>query len=195
MATKKPVVEKTAKRPPPKKPGTRNRDWTPLRDEYVTGDISLPELAKKHGASESTVRKQCAAGKWPEARESFRDELGAETRRKIAAKYAAGKVRDFERLEMAADRLSAEIESGELAANSLDAATKALIETTKAKAALAGDPVTEKKEVNVTGNLDVAHHGLEDMTYDELIALRASVAVGTGKGTGKARPARRGRAG
>ena len=165
-------------KPPRKKPGTPNRDWTPIRDDYVTGKMALHELAKKHGVSLPSLTHRCTNDKWGAQRDSFRAELGRETQRKITAKYAAGKVKDFERLEKASDALAEQIESGLLEANSVEAATKGLIEVTKAKAALAGEPIADKSEVKVTGDVNLNVRRFKELTEDELDELRKTVAAG-----------------
>lgn len=46
-------------------------DWKALEAEYVAGDMSVAELAAKHGISKSTMSKQAAKGKWAEKRKKF----------------------------------------------------------------------------------------------------------------------------
>ena len=189
MAEKKTTAKAPAKKaapknkPPIRQPGTPNRDWTPIRGDYVTGDVTLPELAKKHDVSLPSVTHRCTNDKWVAARDSFRAELGRETQRKIAAKYAAGKAKDFDRLEKASDALAEQIENGSLEANSIEAATKGLIDVTKAKAAMAGDPIADKSELNVSGDVNLNVRRFKELTDDELDKLRRSLAAGDRRGS------------
>ena len=183
MAVKK--LTKPAKKTAPRARGDK-LDWVAIRQEYVTSSISLSALAQKHNAHPSSLDHRCAAEKWIEARAEFVQDLHRRTQERIAVEWAADKAKGYERLGVAEDMLYDQIEGGVLTANSSEAANKSLIEILKAKAALAGDPITEKREVSVTGDLNVTHHGLEDMTYDELVRHRASLAAGLRERAGEA---------
>ena len=43
-----------------------NMDWETLREEYVAGGTSLSALARKHGVSDSTLRRHARKGGWKE---------------------------------------------------------------------------------------------------------------------------------
>jgi uncharacterized protein YjcR len=43
-------------------------DWPAVRHEYISGDITLPELAEKHGIYPATLAKCAAKENWEEER-------------------------------------------------------------------------------------------------------------------------------
>ena len=47
---------------------SHNRDWEPIRDEYVSTDISLRDLAKKTGIPYPTLRDRSIREAWAEGR-------------------------------------------------------------------------------------------------------------------------------
>lgn len=56
--------------------GLARNDWNALKTEYVTTDISLPKMHKKHGTSLSALKDKCAKEGWVAAREAYRAEVG-----------------------------------------------------------------------------------------------------------------------
>lgn len=48
------------------------RDYAEIRAEYIAGEISLRDLAQKHGVSSSTLLHRADAEGWLAERESFR---------------------------------------------------------------------------------------------------------------------------
>ena len=83
-------------------------DWSSIKMEYNTTDITLRELAKKHGVSESMIFKKCSKEKWEAARKQQVSKVEA----KILQKDANRKASRAERLSDAADLLLSKIESG-----------------------------------------------------------------------------------
>lgn len=51
-------------------------DWTAIREEYITGDISLRQLAEEHGISFNTLKDRVKREKWGEARRDYRIMMG-----------------------------------------------------------------------------------------------------------------------
>ena len=51
--------------------GIKRFDWEKIKSEYVTEDISLRELAKRHGVSVTTINKYCRNQGWVKARENY----------------------------------------------------------------------------------------------------------------------------
>lgn len=45
--------------------------WKKIKAEYVRGNISLRELAKKHGVSFSTIQHKCAEEKWTDLKQNI----------------------------------------------------------------------------------------------------------------------------
>jgi hypothetical protein len=51
-------------------------DWVAAKQEYATSDMSLKEIAAKHGCHHKAVERRSALDGWAQARGSFRDEVG-----------------------------------------------------------------------------------------------------------------------
>ena len=83
-------------------------DWANIKMEYITTDITLRELAKKHGVSESMIFKKCSKEKW----EAARKQQVSKVEEKILQKDANRKASRAARLSDAADLLLSKIESG-----------------------------------------------------------------------------------
>lgn len=52
-------------------------DWKGVQTEYITGDLSLPKLAKKHNLSLSTVQVRCRQEGWVAKRREFKQQAVA----------------------------------------------------------------------------------------------------------------------
>lgn len=194
MAEKKTPPKAPAKRTPPVKPKGAGRytngdkyDWDALKAEYVVDGKPLQQIADENGMNLGTVGRHSSDGKWRLAREKFREDLAKEKIEKttalLASKYADGQVADYEQIEKAQAELVAQIESGGLMANSLEAATKALTDAIKVKASLAGRPIADKSEVKLTGGIEVnaTVRYLEEMDDADLDDLDNSLeATGAG---------------
>lgn len=63
-------------------------DWTKLKTEYVTSDISLRKLAEKYGIRQQTVFKKSKEQGWVEARKKHVAKVGAKAVTKIANQQA-----------------------------------------------------------------------------------------------------------
>lgn len=50
-------------------------DWSAIKTEYVSGNTTYRELAKKHGVSFSTLQKRAKEEKWSENRKKYRDKV------------------------------------------------------------------------------------------------------------------------
>ena len=130
-------------------------DWVAIQTDYVTQPVTLQDLVDKYHLKYGTVGSRAAREDWTGKRASFMRRLAKESQDKIRRKYVNEVLRDFERLEGAAIRLTQQVVDGKkvlfytkdgekvefmapLEANSLDAAANALINIGKAKAAMAG---------------------------------------------------------
>lgn len=60
-----------------------NIDWTKIKTEYVTGDESLRDIAKRLGVHRSTVGRQSTVGNWAKERDVFRTNLSQKTEQKV----------------------------------------------------------------------------------------------------------------
>lgn len=63
-------------------------DWTKIRLEYVTTDITYQELCDKHGCSMSVLSKRASAEKWREERKKQRKRIETKTKEKVADRVA-----------------------------------------------------------------------------------------------------------
>jgi hypothetical protein len=62
------------------------RDWDAIKTEYVTGEISLRDLADKHGLGESYIMEKSAAEHWTDERERHSKTVASETETIIKSK-------------------------------------------------------------------------------------------------------------
>jgi transposase-like protein len=63
-------------------------NWTKIKNEYINGGATYPELAEKYGVSYSTLSKRGAAERWTESRESLLQEISKRTEEKTAEKIS-----------------------------------------------------------------------------------------------------------
>ena len=66
----------------------RLADWKKVKNQYVTGHMSLEEVAEQFGISSSTIRKRAAAEKWTEERERHRNNFGTILEQKTTEKIS-----------------------------------------------------------------------------------------------------------
>ena len=76
-------------------------DWSRIKKEYVTTDITLRKLAEKHGVSESTLFKRCSKEQW----EALRKQQGSKVEAKFLERDANRKADRAVALMEAADLL------------------------------------------------------------------------------------------
>lgn len=74
--------------------GDKKVDWIKIETDYISGDISCAELAKKHGVPVGTVRNHAARDNWTAKRELARQKT-AETAAKKAVKNREAKAKIF----------------------------------------------------------------------------------------------------
>lgn len=46
----------------------KTTDWTAIRAEYISGNMSLAQLAEQYNVTQSAIQKKSAAGRWSEQR-------------------------------------------------------------------------------------------------------------------------------
>ena len=63
-------------------------DWTKIKREYVTTDISTRALAEKHGVPYGTLQKRAAKEKWADERSTYGCKTGAKWVQKTAEKIS-----------------------------------------------------------------------------------------------------------
>lgn len=66
----------------------RVADWTKIKREYVTTDISYRALAEKHGVDKSSVLRHAKAENWQEARSRHADNVHLRCVQKTVEKIA-----------------------------------------------------------------------------------------------------------
>lgn len=66
----------------------RVADWTKIKTEYVTGDISLRKLAEKNGVSYSQIAKKAASENWVSVRRQQRIKIESKTNQKTIEKIS-----------------------------------------------------------------------------------------------------------
>ena len=84
-------------------------NWKKIRAEYVTGESSLAQLAKKYKISESTLRKRSASGKWNDARKKAEEKVTKQVENALNDKKVKQTVKDIDRVCKAAGRLITKI--------------------------------------------------------------------------------------
>ena len=65
-------------------------NWDQLRTEYVTGELSLRDLAKKYGISPRQVYEHSRGEGWVAQRKQFRSKTAAEAQKLAQAEAAEG---------------------------------------------------------------------------------------------------------
>ena len=78
---------------------TKKPDWSAIRAEYITGNISYRDLAKKHKVSFKTLSDKAKAEKWVDDRDKARDKAATETIQKAAQKTADAAAQNAVKLE------------------------------------------------------------------------------------------------
>lgn len=68
------------------------RDWGKIKTDYVTGEISLRDLAKKHAVSFNTLKEHALFEDWNAARTEYRNKITTETQQKLAARDVSARV-------------------------------------------------------------------------------------------------------
>ena len=90
----------------------RTVDWAKIRAEYVNGNCSLTDLAKKYGVKNGTVRSHSAAEKWGEERSRKRKKKADKVAEKLHEKDVNDTVKQIERCCRAAGKLIDKINKG-----------------------------------------------------------------------------------
>lgn len=81
-------------------------EWTEIKTEYIATDLSIRELAEKHGCSYYTLRNKCHQGGWAKLKE----ERKAESVRKIVQLASDDQANRMRRLLDVSDKLLAQVE-------------------------------------------------------------------------------------
>lgn len=106
-AGKKPKKTAGSRAAPKKK--TRYH-WGKIRTEYVTGEKSYRELAKKHGVSMSQLSEVASKEGWAKLRAEHRAETAAKAEQKLAEQQSTELADELEGIRRTARNLSAALE-------------------------------------------------------------------------------------
>lgn len=85
-------------------------DWKKIKEEYISTNITLEALAKKHKISKSTLYKKSSAGKWNSKKKKLGKKVEEKFLEKASDKISAQDIGKLDRLIKAADRMSEVIE-------------------------------------------------------------------------------------
>lgn len=76
-------------------------DWNAIKAEYIGGDISQADIAKKHKVAYATLRDRAQREKWTDAREKARQKGVEKSAQKAAQKTADAAAQNAVKLEKA----------------------------------------------------------------------------------------------
>ena len=82
------------------------KDWIKIKNDYITHEISLEELAKKYKASLSQVKKHCSEESWVKLKEEKKTEIEQKTDEILTKKSVDRKVAANEKSIEQFDKLS-----------------------------------------------------------------------------------------
>lgn len=77
------------------KKGRPEHDWDSIRQEYISTNISIKDLAKKHKVRERTVAEYCSKEEWVAKRKKYKQDVSKKVTSKLATKTAAKKADEF----------------------------------------------------------------------------------------------------
>jgi len=100
-------------------------DYASIEKEYVTGEESLRELARRRSVSWSSLASKSRRDNWNDKRAAFRDSVNRRSYERVADRYAAeqGEIRSESVMVMRATlrRYAQQLQTGEVSVNTKDA--------------------------------------------------------------------------
>lgn len=144
-AEKQPKKTARSKAPPKKK--TRYH-WGKIRTEYVTGEKSYRELARKHGVSMSQLSEVASKEGWAKLRAEHRAETAAKAEQKLKEQQAGALADELEGIRRTARNLSAAIEKKSLGKRLDSKSLRELVSATKDLAAILRDVFDQPNLLN-----------------------------------------------
>lgn len=100
-------------------------DYASIEKEYVTGEESLRELARRRGVAWSSLASKSRRDNWTDKRDAFRDSVNRRSYERVADRYAAeqGEIRSESVMVMRATlrRYAQQLQKGEISVNTKDA--------------------------------------------------------------------------
>lgn len=140
-------TKKTARSKAPPKKKTRYH-WGKIRTEYVTGEKSYRELAKKHGVSMSQLSEVASKEGWAKLRAEHRAETAAKAEQKLKEQQAGALADELEGIRRTARNLSAAIEKKSLGKRLNSKSLRELVSATKDLAAILRDVFDQPNLLN-----------------------------------------------
>ena len=80
-----------------------NADWEAIKADYLTGELSVRELAEKHGVSANQIYKKVSSDGWKKTLEKIRQK----TEEKYVARVARTRAREIELIAGATGKMAA----------------------------------------------------------------------------------------
>jgi len=98
--------------PKSKKDGGQRYDWEALKIEYVTSDMSLRQLAVKHGINTKTVFDKSKADNWFATKKKYQKDTTAKAIAKASAKKANKMANEIASVDSISDALMGALKDG-----------------------------------------------------------------------------------
>lgn len=100
-------------------------NYAAIEKEFVTGEESLRELARRHDVAWSSLASKSRRDAWMDKRSAFRDSVNRRSYERVADRYAAeqGEIRSESVMVMRATlrRYAQQLQKGEISVNTKDA--------------------------------------------------------------------------
>ena len=132
-------------------------DWHQVAEDYITGtdDVTHLSLSQEYAVARQTVSGYASREDWLRKRQTYRDTVATQALQKatnqIANERADQIMINRKSLRLAQGRLIEAIQKGDLKANSLDSAARALVEVIRGMEFVEGEP-DSRQEVNLNGS-------------------------------------------
>lgn len=81
-------------------------DWDKIKTEYISGGITLRELAEKNHISQSTIRQKAAKEKWKEEKNNVRTTVEQKVQKRVVEKRSKDLMKGIDVIKYTADVLS-----------------------------------------------------------------------------------------
>jgi phage terminase small subunit len=84
-------------------------NWLQVRDEYISGGITLAALAKKYSVSDSKVKRKAAAEGWTKQRTEVERKVNQKVQKKLENRLATEEVNRIMKLKVSRDAVLEEL--------------------------------------------------------------------------------------
>lgn len=81
-------------------------DWEKIKTEYISGGVTLRELAEKNKVSQSTIRQRAAREKWKEEKNNVRTRVEQKVQKSVVQKRSKDLMKGIDVIKYTADVLS-----------------------------------------------------------------------------------------